>query len=101
MGLGQNKAAYESVGCILAVSLSKMSNHENLIPVAHMTDPVSRDISPPNPDNREDCIRKDLTRRLKPACEHLSTADFETLISKMTREQLRGEGLMGRRYRQS
>lgn len=50
-------------------------------------------------ENREDCVRKDLTLRLKHICEHLSSIDFEALISKMTHEQLRGEGILGRRIR--
>jgi hypothetical protein len=57
----------------------------------------SPDIGPENPDSREDCIRKDLMLRLKHACEHLSRVDFEALVSKMTHEQLRGEGILGRR----
>ena len=52
-----------------------------------------------NPESREDCVRKDLTLRLKRACEHLSILDFEALVLKMTREQLRGEGILGRRIR--
>ncbi len=43
------------------------------------------------PDSREDCIRKDLTRRLQGTCETMSKADFAALVMKMTREQLRGE----------
>ena len=43
-------------------------------------------------ENREDCVRKDLMHRLKRICANLSSAEFEALVSKMTREQLRGEG---------
>jgi hypothetical protein len=45
-----------------------------------------------NAESREDSVRRDLTRRLKRICEKLSSADFEALLVKMTREQLRGEG---------
>ena len=44
-------------------------------------------------ESREDCVRKDLTGRLKRVCENLSSEDFEALVMKMTREQLRGEGV--------
>jgi hypothetical protein len=43
-------------------------------------------------ESREDSVRKDLMHRLKRVCENLSSADFEALVLKMTREQLRGEG---------
>lgn len=54
-----------------------------------------------NGESREDSIKKDLTLRLKGACEHLSKLDFEGLVSDMTREQLRGENIPGRRIRPS
>ena len=38
-------------------------------------------------------MRKSLTSRLKNACSHLSPEDFELLVTKMTQEQLRGEGV--------
>jgi hypothetical protein len=44
-------------------------------------------------ESREDSVRRDLTRRLKRICEKLSVADFEALMVKMTREQLRSEGI--------
>jgi hypothetical protein len=47
--------------------------------------------------DREDSIRKDLALRLQRVCEKLPAEEFEALVMKMTREQLRGEGLMGRR----
>jgi hypothetical protein len=52
-----------------------------------------------DPENREDSVRRDLTRRLKRICEKLSTAEFEALMLKMTREQLRSEGIRPRRFR--
>jgi hypothetical protein len=45
-------------------------------------------------ESREDCVRKDLMHRLKPVCDKLSSAEFEALVLKMTREQLRGEGVL-------
>ena len=50
-------------------------------------------------ENREDSVRKDLTQRLTRVCENLSSADFEALVLKMTREQLRGEGVVHGRTR--
>ena len=54
-----------------------------------------------NIESREDSIKKDLTFRLKGACEHLSKLEFELLVRDMTREQLRGETIPGRRSRPS
>lgn len=51
------------------------------------------DIKTESAGGREDCVCKDLTDRLKPVCANLSNADFEALIAKMTREQLRSEGI--------
>ena len=50
-------------------------------------------------ESREDCVRKDLMERLKRVCDNLSSADFEALVLKMTREQLRGEGAVHGRTR--
>jgi thioester reductase-like protein len=47
-------------------------------------------------ENREDRVRQDLTRRIKCVCADLTMMDFEALITAMTREQLRGEGISGR-----
>jgi hypothetical protein len=52
-----------------------------------------------NQENREDCVRKDLARRLKRVCENLSNGEFEALVLKMAREQLRGEGAVRGRTR--
>ena len=52
-----------------------------------------------NPESREDCVRKSLKVRLNGVCAHLSRAEFEVLVSKMTHEQLRGEGILGGRIR--
>jgi hypothetical protein len=54
-----------------------------------------------NQESREDCVRKDLTHRLKHICQELSKADFDALVLKMTREQLRGEGAVHGRTRLS
>ena len=53
-----------------------------------------------NIESREDCVRKDLTLRLKGVCEHMSKLEFDVLVGDMTREQLRGESIPGRRIRQ-
>ena len=45
---------------------------------------------------RELYVRADLTRRLKHICENMSTAEFEVLLAKMTREQLRDDASRGR-----
>jgi hypothetical protein len=50
-------------------------------------------------ESREDCVRRDLMHRLKRVCENLSSAEFEALVLKMTREQLRGEGVVHGRTR--
>jgi hypothetical protein len=52
-------------------------------------------------ESREDCVRKDLTDRLTRVCENLSSAEFEALVLKMTREQLRGERAVHGRTRPS
>jgi hypothetical protein len=59
----------------------------------------SLDASGVGPESREDCVHKDLARRLKSVCENLSTVEFDALIVDMTREQLRGEGILGRKIR--
>jgi hypothetical protein len=50
-----------------------------------------------NAESREDSVRKDLTRRLKGVCADLSSKEFEVLVGDMTREQLRGESIPGRK----
>ena len=42
-------------------------------------------------------VKDDLSLRLKTICNHLSKADFATLVGDMTREQLRGERIPGRK----
>jgi hypothetical protein len=49
-----------------------------------------------DPENRENRLREDLTRRLTGVCGDLSSPDFEALVQRMTREQLRGERVMTR-----
>jgi hypothetical protein len=46
---------------------------------------------------REKDVKDDLSQRLKTVCNHLSKAEFATLVGDMTREQLRGEGIPGRK----
>lgn len=43
-------------------------------------------------DIRAQTIRADISKRLRRACSYLSDDDFASLVEKMTREQLRGEG---------
>ena len=50
----------------------------------------------PVPGSRESRLRDDLTRRLASVCSDLSSPDFEGLVQQMTREQLRGERVIGR-----
>lgn len=49
-----------------------------------------------NSENRERDVKEDLSQRLRDVCNHLSRADFDTLVGDMTREQLRGEKIPGR-----
>lgn len=51
-----------------------------------------------DPDNRENRLREDLTRRLTISCAGLSGPDFEALVQQMTTEQLRGERVMTRNF---
>jgi hypothetical protein len=50
-----------------------------------------------NAETREDRVRTDLTRRLKGVCGDLSSKEFDVLVGDMTREQLRGESIPGRK----
>lgn len=50
-------------------------------------------LNPGRPESREDCIRESLIKRLHNICAHLEPTDFEALVLKMTREQLRSEGV--------
>jgi hypothetical protein len=59
----------------------------------------SLDFDSESPESREDCLRKDLARRLQNVCDNLSSVDFEALVLKMTREQMRGEGVSHSRLR--
>lgn len=59
---------------------------------------IEADLNSSNPpseifERREDFVHKDLTRRLKKVCEKLAPVDFDALMHKMAREQLRGEGI--------
>jgi hypothetical protein len=57
------------------------------------------DLGREGPPSREDCVRKDLTHRLQHVCKDLSSSAFDALILRMTREQLRGEGVDPRMIR--
>lgn len=54
-----------------------------------------------DPENRENGLREDLTRRLTSVCADLSSPDFEALVQRMTRERLRGERVMTRVFNHS
>jgi SpoVK/Ycf46/Vps4 family AAA+-type ATPase len=76
-----------------------MSITERLIRTRAAAASNSLDLDSESPEGREDCVRKDLARRLERICENLSRADFEALVMKMAREQLRGEGVTHSRLR--
>jgi hypothetical protein len=59
----------------------------------------SLDLDSESLESREDCLRKDLARRLKKVCANLSSGDFDVLVMKMAREQMRGEGVSQSRLR--
>ncbi len=42
-------------------------------------------------ESHEEAISKSLRDRLKGVCAHLTPGEFDALIARMTREQLRGE----------
>jgi two-component sensor histidine kinase len=70
-----------------------MSITERLIRARAAAASNSLDLDSESLESREDCLRKDLAHRLKNVCENLSSGDFEALVLKMAREQLRGEGV--------
>jgi hypothetical protein len=76
-----------------------MSITERLIRARAAAVSNSLDLDSESLESREDCVRKDLARRLQRICENLSRADFEALIMKMAREQMRGEGVSQSRLR--
>lgn len=60
--------------------------------------PLTLKARPPAPlksadigESHEDFVNRSLRRRLKDVCAKLSREDFDALVGKMTREQLRGE----------
>ena len=73
-----------------------MSIIERLVRGADETIPSWREL---DTDNRENCVRKDLTRRLKCVCDDLSSVEIEALLLQMTHEQLRGERVTRRLFR--
>ncbi len=77
-------------GCILASPwyiLDKPLRSDDPSPVDALKAQIGR------PESREDCVRKSLRARLKNSCSHLSDEDFELLVTRMTHEQLRSEGV--------
>ena len=70
--------------------------HERVLPLK--PDGISSVPDTKHPsEERELFVRTDLTRRLKKICENMSSAEFEVLLAKMTREQLRDDASRGRR----
>ena len=57
----------------------------------------AREFDSKRAQNREKDVKADLTQRLQSVCNHLSKAEFATLVGDMTREQLRGEGIPARK----
>jgi hypothetical protein len=76
-----------------------MSITERLIRARAAAASNSPDLDSESPEGRAEWVRKDLARRLERICDNLSRADFEALIMKMAREQLRGEGVTLSRLR--
>jgi hypothetical protein len=76
-----------------------MSITERLIRARAAAVSNSLDLDSGSRESREDCVRKDLARRLENICDNLSSVDFEALVMKMTREQMRGESLSQSRLR--
>lgn len=76
-----------------------MSITERLIRARAAAVSSTLDLVSESRESREDCLRKDLTRRLQNICVNLSSADFDALVLKMTREQMRGEGVSHSRLR--
>lgn len=73
-----------------------MPFHERFLPVRPESVFGAPDSKYPSSDERELFVRTDLTRRLKNICENMSSAEFEVLLAKMTREQLRDDASRGR-----
>jgi hypothetical protein len=73
-----------------------MPFHERFLSIKSEGVPGAPDVKYPNSAERELFVRTDLTRRLKNICESMSSAEFEVLLEKMTREQLRDDASRGR-----
>jgi hypothetical protein len=76
-----------------AATIGKMTIPEKWTRSSGEAVPSWRDI---DSEDRESSIRKDITRRLKCICKELTIAEFQALVAKMTREQLRGERTLHR-----
>jgi hypothetical protein len=57
----------------------------------------AREFDSNSAQKREKDVKDDLSQRLRSVCNHLSKAEFATLVCDMTREQLRGERIPGRK----
>jgi hypothetical protein len=76
-----------------------MSITERLVRARRAAVSNSVDLDSESHETREECVRKDIAHRLKRICENLSSGEFEALVMKMTREQMRGEGVSHSRLR--
>lgn len=54
--------------------------------------PGSSDFDLERSRSRAEAVRQEVRLRLSGVCQHLSPADFDALVLKIARVQLRGEG---------
>lgn len=50
-------------------------------------------LPPESPEQREACVKRDISNRLKSVCQDLPEEEFQKLVATMTSEQLRSERL--------
>ncbi len=82
----------------MAASLQDTSSiNDKTVPPADAADSEALHLHPAGPMSREDCIRASLIKRLSNVCADLTPEAFEALVLKMTREQLRSEGIRWKR----
>ena len=100
--LARHAAAIVPLICLGAPVTPRGQVRQMLIPRTFVRRPantgqISREFDSPSAERREKDVKDDLSLRLKTICNHLSKADFATLVGDMTREQLRGERIPGRK----
>lgn len=69
-----------------------MSIQRKLFGVAGEPFSSSADLAAEKLRSRAECVRQEVTLRLKGVCQHLSPGDFDALVLKIARVQLKGEG---------